>query len=112
MALYRDGAYYDRSESYPSLERRPSSDANFPFQFDGLVANLLAQSGQIIIILTNGRSNRLDEPFDDAELVCRKEPSGQKAFWTQYNNNMGLPCLKLRPYHSCLTSNILADQLA
>jgi hypothetical protein len=58
------------------------------------------------------RSNRLDEPFDDAELVCRKEPSGQKAFWTQYDHNRGLPCLTLRPYYSCLTSNILADQLA
>src|SRR6266849_9021415 len=43
--------------------------------------------------------------------VCRKEPSGQKAFWTQQDDDMGFPCFKLRPSHSSFTRNILADQL-
>ncbi len=50
--------------------------------------------------------------MDARSRSYRKEPCGQKAFWTQHDDNMVPPCLKLRSYHSCLASDILADQLA
>src|SRR5437868_8644449 len=40
-----------------------------------------------------------------------EKTSRQKAFWTQHNDHMRLPCLQLRPSHTRFPRNILANEL-
>jgi hypothetical protein len=69
-----------------------------------------AAIAQVVNALLHARQEAI---WGEATSTCASDSKKfHKAFWTQHDDNMGLPCLKLRPSHPCLTSDILADQLA